>query len=97
MTLRRPGSVQLTDEQLLDAIGLLNAIEHSAAELAGREGDLDEFVANVRVWVRELRALFRTPATPQHAQLLTRLLAEVAQIDGAQRAAGGHDADTIRQ
>ena len=74
--------VELTDEQLLDAIGLLNAIEHSAAELAGREGDLDEFVANVRIWVRELRALFRTPATPTHARLLQKLLTEVAQIDG---------------
>src|SRR6478735_5185604 len=96
MTVRRPGSVQLTDEQLLDAIGLLNAIEHSAAELAGREGDLDEFVANVRVWVRELRALFRTPATPAHARLLQKLLAEVAQIDGARLASGPLDSDTIR-
>jgi hypothetical protein len=89
--------VQLTDEQLLDAIFLLNAIEHSAAELAGREGDLDEFVANVRIWVRELRALFRTPATPTHARLLQRLLAEVAQIDGSRDAAARTDGDTIRQ
>lgn len=96
MTLRRPGTVELTDEQLLEAIGLLNAIEHSAAELAGREGDLDEFVANVRIWVRELRALFRTPATPQHARLLRKLLEEVAQIDGA-RLPSHVDADTIRQ
>ena len=89
--------VELTDEQLLDAIGLLNAIEHSAAELAGREGDLDEFVANVRVWVRELRALFRTPATPAHARLLQKLLEEVAQIDGARLSTGPLDGDTIRQ
>jgi hypothetical protein len=96
MTLRRPGTIQLTDEQLLDAIGLLNAIEHSAAELAGREGDLDEFVANVRIWVRELRALFRTPASATHARVLQKLLEEVAAIDGARAMPPGHGDDTIR-
>ena len=97
MTVRRPGMVQLTDEQLLDAISLLNAIEHAAGEIAGREGDLDEFVANVRIWVRELRALFRTPTTADHARLLQRLLAEVAQIDGAQMAGATSPGDTVRQ
>ena len=89
--------VELTDQQLLDAIGLLNAIEHSAAELAGREGDLDEFVANVRIWVRELRALFRTPATPAHARLLQKLLAEVARIDGTRTREEQPAGDTIRR
>jgi hypothetical protein len=97
MTVRRPGVVELADEQLLDAIGLLNAIEHSAAELAGREGDLDVFVANVRIRVRELRALFRTPATPTHARLLQKLLAEVAQIDGTGTPEGQVAGDTIRR
>jgi hypothetical protein len=78
---RRPGCVDLTHEQLLQAIALLNGIERAAFEVARDRPELDEFVGNVRVWLREVRAIFRTPSTETHAHVLRRLLDEVDDID----------------
>ena len=50
---RRPGSVDLTHEQLLQAIALLNGIERAAFDVARDRPELDEFVGNVRLWLRE--------------------------------------------
>ena len=46
---RRPGSVDLTHEQLLQAIALLNGIERAAFDVARDRPELDEFVGNVRL------------------------------------------------
>lgn len=78
---RRPGSVDLTHEQLLQAIALLNGIERAAFDVARDRPELDEFVGNVRLWLREVRAIFRTPSTETHAHVLRRLLDEVEAID----------------
>lgn len=78
---RRLGSVDLTHEQLLQAIALLNSIERAAFEIARDRPELDEFVGNVRVWLREVRAIFHTPSTETHAVVLRRLLDEVDAID----------------
>lgn len=77
--------MDLTHDQLLQAIALLNGIERAAFDVARDRPELDEFVGNVRAWLREVRAIFRTPSTETHAHLLRRLLDEVDQID--QRAA----------
>jgi hypothetical protein len=78
---RRPGSVDLTHEQLLQAIALLNGIERAAFDVARDRPELDEFVGNVRLWLREVRTIFRTPSTETHAHVLRRLLDEVEAID----------------
>ena len=78
---RRPGSVDLSHEQLLQAITLLNGIERAAFDVAKDRPELDEFVGNVRVWLREVRAIFRTPSSETHAQVLRRLLDEIEVID----------------
>ena len=78
---RRPGSVDLTHEQLLQAIALLNGIERAAFDIARDKPELDEFVGNVRVWLREVRAIFHTPSTETHAVVLRKLLDEVEAID----------------
>jgi len=78
---RRLGSVDLTHEQLLQAITLLNSIERAAFEIARDRPELDEFVGDVRVWLREVRAIFHTPSTETHAVVLRRLLDEVDAID----------------
>ncbi|MGD9906837.1 MAG: hypothetical protein AB7U83_25510 [Vicinamibacterales bacterium] len=77
--------MDLSHDQLLQAIALLNGIERAAFDVARDRPELDEFVGNVRVWLREVRAIFRTPRTETHAHLLRRLLDEVDAID--QRAA----------
>jgi hypothetical protein len=79
--LRRPGSVDLTHEQLLQAIALLNGIERAATDVARDRPELDEFVGNVRVWLREVRAIYHTPSTETHAHVLHRLLDEIDAID----------------
>ena len=78
---RRLGSVDLTHEQLLEAVALLNHIERAAADIARDRPELDEFVGDVRMWLREVRTIFRTPSTESHAVLLRRLLDEVDAID----------------
>ena len=79
--LRRPGSVDLTHEQLLQAIALLNGIERAATDVARDRPELDEFVGNVRVWLREVRAIYHTPRSETHACVLRRLLDEIDAID----------------
>ena len=78
---RRPGNVDLSHEQLLQAVGLLNQIERATADIARDKPELDEFVGDVRHWLREVRTIFRTPHTESHAVLLRRLLDEVDAID----------------
>lgn len=78
---RRLGSVDLTHEQLLEAVSLLNHIERAAADIGRDRPDLDEFVGDVRMWLREVRTIFRAPSSPSHALLLRRLLDEVEAID----------------
>jgi hypothetical protein len=78
---KRLGSVDLTYEQLLDAVSLLNRIEQATADVARDKPELDAFVGDVRCWLRELRALFGTPQSVSHAELLRRLLNEVEAID----------------
>jgi hypothetical protein len=78
---RRPGSVDLTHEQLLQAIALLNGIERAAFDVARDRPELDEFVGNVRCWLREVRAIFHTPSSEAHAHVLRRLLDEIDAID----------------
>jgi hypothetical protein len=78
---KRLGSVDLTYEQLLEAVALLNKIECATADLARDKPELDEFVGDVRCWLREVRAIFHTPQTVSHAELLRRLLDEVDAID----------------
>lgn len=78
---KRLGSVDLTYEQLLDAVSLLNRIEQATADVARDKPELDAFVGDVRCWLRELRALFGTPQSVSHAELLRRLLSEVEAID----------------
>lgn len=78
---RRLGSVDLTHEQLLQAVALLNRIERAAADFARDRPELDEFVGDVRISLRELRTIFGTPNTENHALLLRRLLDEVDEID----------------
>ena len=79
---RRLGSVDLTHEQLLQAVALLNHIERAAADIARDRPELDGFVGDVRMSLRELRTIFRTPSTESHALLLRRLLprADVALV-----------------
>jgi hypothetical protein len=48
--------VDLTHEQLLQAIALLNGIERAAFDVARDRPELDEFVGNVRAWLREVRS-----------------------------------------
>jgi hypothetical protein len=79
--IRRPGSVDLSHEQLLQAIALLNGIERAAFDVARDRPELDEFVGNVRCWLREVRAIFHTPSTETHAHVLRRLLDEIEAID----------------
>lgn len=78
---RRLGSVDLTHEQLLQAVALLNHIERAASDIARDRPELDGFVGDVRLWLREVRTIFRTPSTENHAMLLRRLLDEVDAID----------------
>lgn len=78
---RRLGKVDLSHEQLLEAVSLLNRIERATADIARDKPELDEFVGDVRLWLREVRAIFRTPHTESHAVLLRRLLDEVDAID----------------
>ncbi len=78
---RRPGNVDLSHEQLLEAVSLLNKIERATADIARDKPELDEFVGDMRHWLREVRTLFRTPQTESHAMLLRRLLDEVDAID----------------
>lgn len=78
---KRLGSVDLTYEQLLDAVSLLNRIEQATADVARDKPELDAFVGDVRCWLRELRALFGAPQSVSHAELLRRLLNEVEAID----------------
>lgn len=78
---KRLGSVDLTHEQLLEAVALLNKIERATADVARNKPELDGFVGDVRCWLREVRALFGTPQSVSHAQLLRRLLDEVEAID----------------
>lgn len=78
---RRLGAVELSHEQLLEAVLLLSRIEHATADLARDRPELDEFVGDVRLWLREVRALYGTPQTVPHAHLLRRLLDEVDAID----------------
>jgi hypothetical protein len=63
---RRPGNVDLSHEQLLQAVGLLNQIERATADIARDKPELDEFVGDVRHWLREVRTI-RTP-TPNHTR-----------------------------
>lgn len=81
---RRLGSVDLTHEQLLEAVSLLNHIERAAADIARDRPELDGFVGDVRMWLREVRTIFRAPSSPHHAVLLRRLLDEVDAIDRRQ-------------
>lgn len=78
---RRLGTVDLSHEQLLQAVALLNRIERATAYIARDKPELDEFVGDVRVWLREVRTLFRTPHSESHAVVLRRLLDEVDAID----------------
>jgi len=78
---RRLGAVDLSHEQLLQAVALLNRIERATADIARDKPELDEFVGDVRHWLREVRALFGTPHSESHAVLLRRLLDEVDAID----------------
>jgi hypothetical protein len=78
---RRLGTVDLSPDQLLEAVSLLNRIEHATADLARDKPELDEFVGDVRLWLREVRTLYGTPQTVPHAMLLRRLLDEVDTID----------------
>jgi hypothetical protein len=78
---RRLGNVDLSHEQLLEAVSLLNRIERATADIARDKPELDEFVGDVRLWLREVRTIFRTPQTESHAMLLRRLLDEVDAID----------------
>ncbi len=78
---RRLGTVDLSHEQLLQAVALLNRIESATADVARDKPELDEFVGDVRLWLREVRTLFRTPRSESHAVLLRRLLDEVDAID----------------
>ena len=78
---RRLGSIDLTHEQLLNAVALLNRIERAAGDIARDRPELDGFVGDVRMWLSEVRTIFRTPASVNHALLLRRLLAEVDAID----------------
>lgn len=77
----RLGSIDLTHEQLLNAVALLNRIETAAGDIARDRPELDGFVGDVRMWLCEVRTIFRTPASVNHALLLRRLLAEVDAID----------------
>ena len=78
---RRLGTVDLSHEQLLQAVELLNQIERATAVIASDKPELDEFVGDVRHWLREVRTIFRTPQSESHAMLLRRLLDEVDAID----------------
>lgn len=78
---RRLGSVDLTHDQLLHAVSLLNRIEQATAAVARDKPEFDAFVGDIRHWLREIRALFGTPASVSHAELLRRLLDEVEAID----------------
>lgn len=78
---RRLGSVNLSHEELLEAVDLLNRIEEATADIARDKPELDAFVGDVRQCLREVRALFGTPQSLSHAQLLRRLLDEVEAID----------------
>lgn len=78
---RQLGAVELSYEQLLEAVSLLGRIEHATADLARDRPELDEFVGDVRLWLREVRTLYGTPQTVPHALLLRRLLDEVDAID----------------
>jgi hypothetical protein len=78
---RRLGSVDLSHDQLLEAVMLFNRIERATADLARDKPELDGFVGDMRLWLQEARALFRTPRTVSHAELLRRLLDEVDAID----------------
>jgi hypothetical protein len=73
--------VDLSHDQLLEAVTLLNRIERATADVAKDRPELDEFVGDVRVWLREVRTIFRTPSTVSQAQVLRRLLDEVEAID----------------
>lgn len=73
--------MDLSHEQLLEAVSLLNKIERATADIARDKPELDEFVGDMRHWLREVRTLFRTPQTESHAMLLRRLLDEVDAID----------------
>lgn len=78
---RRLGSVNLSHDELLEAVDLLNRIEEATTDIARDKPELDEFVGDVRHLLREVRALFGTPQSVSHAQLLRRLLDEVEAID----------------
>jgi hypothetical protein len=78
---KRLGSVELSHDQLLEAVMLFNRIERATADLARDKPELDAFVGDMRLWLHEVRTLFRTPRTVPHAQLLRRLLDEVDAID----------------
>lgn len=78
---KRLGAVDLSYEQLLEAVALLNRIEQATADVARDKPELDGFVGDVRCWLREVRAIFGTPQSVSHAQLLRRLLDEVDAID----------------
>lgn len=78
---RRLGAVNLSHEQLLQAVALLNQIERATADIARDRPELDGFVGDMRHWLREVRALFGTPNSLTHALLLRRLLDEVDAID----------------
>lgn len=78
---KRLGSIDLTHDQLLEAVALLNRIERATADIARDRPELDEFVGDVRCWLRDVRAIFGTPQSISHAQLLRRLLDEVDAID----------------
>lgn len=78
---RRLGSIDLTHDQLLHAVSLLNRIEEATADVARDKPELDGFVGDIRHWLREVRAVFGTPASVSHAELLRRLLDEVEAID----------------
>ena len=78
---KRLGSIDLTHDQLLEAVALLNRIERATADVARDRPELDQFVGDVRCWLRDVRAIFGTPQSISHAQLLRRLLDEVDAID----------------
>lgn len=78
---RRLGSIELTHDQLLEAVALLNRIESASADIARDRPELDAFVGDVRDWLQQVRALFGTPRSVSHAQVLRRLLDEVDAID----------------
>lgn len=78
---RRLGSIELTHDQLLEAVALFNRIESATADIARDRPELDAFVGDVRQWLQDVRALFGTPRTASHAHVLRRLLDEVDAID----------------